>query len=258
MAEMLEIEFLGTGTSTGVPVLRCPCPVCHSSDEHDHRLRASAIIRYLGKRILIDCGPDFRTQMLRASDINLDALLITHVHYDHVGGIDDLRSYCFERDFPVYAQADVIKDFHQRLPYCFAEHLYPGVPKLDVHEVKANEPFMVEGIEVMPLPVMHYQLPILGYRIGPLAYITDAKTIPQETIDAIKGVPLLVLNALRHKPHMSHLSLSDALKIINEVKPGRALLTHMSHEIGFHTDINKILPPNVQLAHDTQIVTVAR
>lgn len=253
---MLEIEFLGTGTSTGVPQLLCGCDVCRSQDAHDKRLRCSAIVRYCGKNILIDCGPDFRSQMLRASDKSLDALIITHIHYDHVGGIDDLRAYCAGREFPVYAQADVIDGLRQRLPYCFAEHPYPGVPRLSFSEIKANVPFSIGHVEITPIPVMHYKLPILGFRIGPLAYITDAKTIDTEQLGTLKGIPLLVINSLRIEPHMSHYCLRETLNVIDQIKPQRALLTHMSHEMGLHAQVNRILPPGVELAHDTLTVSI--
>lgn len=252
----IEIEFLGTGTSTGVPQLRCDCEVCRSSDPRDKRLRASAIVRYMGKSILIDCGPDFRTQMLRASDDNLDAMLITHIHYDHVGGIDDLRAWCLGQDFPIFARQDVIDNLHARLPYCFAEHPYPGTPQLNITAVREGEPFRIGDIEVLPLPVMHYRLPILGFRIGPLAYITDAKTIAPEVIDSLKGIPLLVINALRHKEHLSHLNLNQSLSIVKEINPGAAYLTHFSHGIGFHAVTQEALPENVHLAYDQLIVKI--
>lgn len=239
-----------------MPQLLCGCDVCRSQDAHDKRLRCSAIVRYCGKNILIDCGPDFRSQMLRASDKSLDALIITHIHYDHVGGIDDLRAYCAGREFPVFAQADVIDGLRQRLPYCFAEHPYPGVPRLSFSEIKANVPFSIGDVEITPIPVMHYKLPILGFRIGPLAYITDAKTIDTEQLGTLKGIPLLVINSLRIEPHMSHYCLRETLDVIDQIKPQRALLTHMSHEMGLHAQVNRILPPGVELAHDTLTVSI--
>ena len=239
-----------------MPQLLCGCDVCRSQDAHDKRLRCSAIVRYCGKNILIDCGPDFRSQMLRASDKSLDALIITHIHYDHVGGIDDLRAYCAGREFPVYAQADVIDGLRQRLPYCFAEHPYPGVPRLTFSEIKANVPFSIGDVEITPIPVMHYKLPILGFRIGPLAYITDAKTIDTEQLGTLKGIPLLVINSLRIEPHMSHYCLRETLDVIDQIKPQRALLTHMSHEMGLHAQVNRMLPPGVELAHDTLTVSI--
>ncbi len=256
MLTTLEIEFLGTGTSTGVPMLRCHCPVCMSADPRDQRLRTSAIVRYQGVRFLIDCGPDFRTQMLRASDDNLDAVLLTHIHYDHVAGLDDLRTYCFERQFPLYARADVLENLHRRIPYCFPGGTpYPGVAQFEEHVI-GDDPFLVEGVRVEPIPVMHYKLPICGFRIGPLAYITDAKEIADEVVDSLRGVPLLVINALRIKPHISHMCLDETLAIVERVKPGRTLLVHMSDGIGFHADSHRLLPQGVELAYDGLIVKV--
>ena len=246
----LEIEFLGTGTSTGVPMLRCHCPVCMSDDPRDKRLRTSAIVRYQGARILIDCGPDFRTQMLRASDDNLDAVLLTHIHFDHVAGLDDLRAYCFERPMPLYARADVVMNLHKRIPYCFAENPYPGVPQFDVHVIDDDTPFLIEGVRVEPIPVMHYKLPILGFRIA------DAKTIDDEVVDSLKGIPLLVINSLRVGEHMSHMCLDETLAIVKRVKPGRTLLIHMSDRMGLHADSPRLLPQGVELAYDGLIVKV--
>lgn len=251
----LEIEFLGTGTSTGVPMLRCLCPVCMSADARDNRLRTSAIVRYQGVRLLIDCGPDFRTQMLRASDDNLDAVLLTHIHFDHVAGLDDLRTYCFERPFPLYARQDVLTLLHQRIPYCFSKNPYPGVASFEEHVI-GDEPFLVEGVKVEPINVRHYKLPIVGFRIGPLAYITDAKTIADDVVDSLRGVPLLVINALRIEPHLTHMCLRETLNVIDRIKPGRALLIHMSDGIGFHADSPKLLPDHVELAYDGLIVKV--
>ena len=237
-------------------MLRCHCPVCMSSDPRDKRLRTSAIVRYQGARILIDCGPDFRTQMLRASDDNLDAVLITHIHFDHVAGLDDLRAYCFESPMPLYARADVMRDLHQRIPYCFAANPYPGVAQFEEHVI-GDQPFMVEGVRVEPIPVMHYKLPIVGFRIGPLAYITDAKTIADDVVSRLEGAPLLVINSLRsHGEHLSHMCLSETLDIINRVKPGKTYLIHMSDRMGLHTDSHRILPQGVELAYDGLIVKV--
>ena len=252
----LEIEFLGTGTSTGVPVMRCHCPVCMSDDPRDKRLRTSAIVRYQGARLLIDCGPDFRTQMLRASDDNLDAVLLTHIHFDHVAGLDDLRAYCFEKPVPLYARADVLMNLHKRIPYCFAENPYPGVPQFEEHVIEDDKSFLVEGVRVEPIPVQHYKLSILGFRIGPLAYITDAKTIEDDVVDSLKGIPLLVINSLRQGQHISHMCLDETLAVIERIKPGRALLIHMSDRMGLHADSPNLLPQGVELAFDGLIVKV--
>ena len=186
--------------------------------------------------------------MLTANAPSLDALLVTHSHYDHVGGIDDLRPYCFNRDFPVYCQEDVAKDLRERVPYCFYEHLYPGVPTFALNIIEANKPVDVAGIEVLPLRVMHYKLPILGYRIGDFAYITDCKTMPDETIQALKGVKTLVLNALRHEEHMSHLNLKEAMALVEIIKPKETYFTHFSHQIGPEAQLR--LPDGMHMAHD--------
>ncbi len=258
--ERLEIEFLGTGTSTGVPSLRCGCEVCRSSDPRDNRMRCSAVVRYKGARLLLDCSPDFRTQMLRASDDALDALLLTHIHFDHIGGIEDLRAYCLEQgSFPIYARQDVIDDLYRRLAYCFNSHPYPGVPHFDVHPIREWEPFTVAGVDVLPLPVLHYRLPILAFLIGPMAYITDAKYISDEVTERLRGIPLLVINTLRRSEqgeHFSHFCLDETLAAIRKIQPGRALLIHMSHGIGPHAESQSLLPDNVSLAYDGLITQV--
>lgn len=247
----MELVFLGTGTSTGVPQLMCDCGTCLSTDSRDKRLRASALVGVDGLNLLIDCGPDFRTQMLAYGDnCNLDALLITHSHYDHVGGVDDLRPYCTPDGFPLYCKTDVAKDLRNRVPYCFAEHPYPGVPRYAIHEIDSDKPFFIKGVEIMPLPVNHYKLGIVGFRIGKLAYITDAKHIPERTAEMVSGVDTLVINALRHEPHISHFSLSDALAFIEKVSPRVAYLTHLSHQMGCYAEVEPLLPENVKIAYD--------
>ncbi len=252
----MKIRFLGTGTSTGVPQIGCTCKTCISADSHDKRLRASAIVTTdSGKNILIDCGPDFRRQILDVGAPELEALLITHSHYDHIGGIDDLRPYCRNgRHFPTYCKADVAKDLHDRNPWSFAEHLYPGVPTFAIHEIDPNTPFEIAGQQIIPLPVMHAKLPILGYRFGPLAYITDCKTMPLATIDKLHGIDTLVINALRHTPHISHLSLSESLALIAKINPRRAYLTHLSHDMGPAATVD--LPPGVTIAYDGQEIEI--
>lgn len=250
MADKIELTFLGSGTSSGVPAIRCNCPVCMSNDNHDKRLRASVLIRTRGVTLLVDAGPDLRQQLLRADVDDITALLITHSHYDHVGGIDDLRPFCYPNGLDVYCQTDVDADLHARLPYCFALNHYPGAPILHSHIIEPLQPFMVGNVEVLPVPVSHYLLRIVGFRIGGLAYITDAKQIPQATIDAIRGVDTLVINALRQKEHISHMNLRQALDVIKIVGPRKAYLTHISHDLGLHSAINPILPDNVELAYD--------
>ncbi len=254
----MKITFLGTGTSTGIPQIGCRCATCTSADPRDNRMRASAIVTLdSGANLLIDCGPDFRSQILRAGAPPLEALLITHSHYDHVGGIDDLRPYCRDgRHFPTFCTPDVARDLHERNPWSFAKHLYPGVPTFAIHEINPDIPFEIAGQEIIPLPVMHAKLPILGYRFGPLAYITDCKTMPAATLEKLRGVHTLVLNALRILPHQSHLSLDEALDIIKAVNPRRALLTHMSHDMGPAATV--ALPDGVQFTHDGLTVEIDR
>lgn len=243
----LSITILGSGTSTGVPQLGCNCPVCRSTDPRDKRLRQSALVRYCGKNILIDCGPDFRQQYLSVGCPKLDAILITHIHYDHIGGLEELRGF---QDVPIFARGDVIDALQRRLAYCFAEHPYPGVPHFSLVEINDRDTFNCAGVTVEPIPVMHYKLPILGFRMGPLAYITDCKTIDPAQVERLHGVPLLVINALRIEEHLSHLSLTQALRLIEQINPGRAVLIHMSHQIGFHAQVETILPDGVVLAYD--------
>jgi len=250
---MMQITFLGTGTSTGIPQIGCTCPVCTSTDPKDNRLRTSAVVSVNGKNILIDCGPDFRQQVLRAGIGRIDAVLITHIHYDHTGGIDDLRPFGGKHTLPIYLEAPVAEGIRTRLPYCFGDHLYPGVPNIRLQEI-GIEPFSIEDIEVTPIRVMHYKLPILGYRIGGLVYITDALTIPDEEYAKMKQVDVLVINALRKQPHLSHQTLDEALRVIERVQPREAYLVHMSHHMGLTAEVEKELPPHVHFAYDGLVV----
>lgn len=247
----MKITFLGTGTSTGVPQLLCDCPVCRSTDPRDRRMRSSVLIETVGASILIDCGPDFYQQMLRSGTQSIDAVLLTHSHYDHVGGIDDLRPFCYSMGghLPVYCKADVAADLRARVPYCFAAHLYPGVPTFALHEID-RLPFTAAGVEITPVPVWHGRLDIRGFRIGRMAYITDCLHLPPESLELIKDLDILVINALRIKEHPSHMNLSEALDVISVAKPRQAFLTHMSDGMGLHAEVDKTLPPGVRLAYD--------
>ncbi len=246
-----KITFLGTGTSTGVPQVGCGCAVCHSADPRDRRLRCSALVETAdGFRLLVDCGPDFRAQMLSVPFAPLSAVLLTHEHYDHVGGLDDLRPFSVFGNVTVYADALCAAHLRERLSYCFAESKYPGVPSISLHTAAPGVPLRVGGHEITPVGVMHGKLPILGYRIGPLAYITDMSVLQPGQFALLRGVRTLVVNALRLKPHASHQSLAEALAFVAEVAPERAYLTHISHDMGLHADTEAMLPAGVSLAYD--------
>lgn len=245
----IYVRLLGTGTSKGIPEIGCSCTVCTSPSDKDKRTRTSALVQTMGKTILIDPSPDFRQQALAAQIHHIDAVLITHSHYDHVGGIDDLRPFCADGPLPMYMNQETERDLRKHYDYCFREHPYPGVPTFKINVV-GNSPFYIDGIKIEPISVMHAQLPILGYRIGNFAYITDAKTIAESEMYKLKGVEMLVINALRNRQHFSHLSLEEALRLIKEISPRKAYLTHFNHEIGRHEDLARRLPSNVEPGYD--------
>lgn len=251
----MKLTFLGTGTSCGVPVIGCQCEVCQSADPHDQRTRCSVLVETDETRLLIDCGPDFRQQILPMPFRRIDGILITHSHYDHVGGMDDIRPYCQFGEINVYADPVARKGMLEMLPYCFAENRYPGVPAIGLHEIHKHEPFRIGNLDIMPIEVMHGKLPILGYRIGKLAYITDMKTIEESEYPYLEGTELLVVNALRFtKPHHSHQLVDDALAFAHRVGAKQTLLIHVCHDIGLHESVNRLLPEGVQLAYDGQEV----
>ena len=253
----MTLTFLGTGTSCGVPVLGCQCPVCQSTDPHDKRTRCAALVETATTRILVDCGPDFRQQMLPQPFRKIDAILVTHAHYDHMGGMDDIRPYCQFGEINVYADKQACDGMLQMLPYCFAEHRYPGVPAIGLHELKPHEPLHVGDIEVLPIRVMHGRLPILGFRFGRLAYITDMKTIPDTELPYLRDLDTLVVNALRFdKPHHSHQLVDDAIAFARRVGARRTFLIHSCHDIGLHEEVNRKLPIDIKLVFDGQQIEI--
>lgn len=243
--------FLGTGTSQGVPVIGCDCPVCNSKDFHDRRLRTAFFLDVDGVHFVIDAGCDFRQQMLANKITSLDALLITHEHKDHMAGLDDIRPFNFMKNeaLPIFAERRVVDAIKREFAYVFEEHPYPGAPMMNVQEI-SEQSFEYKGIRIQPLRVRHLNLPILGYRIGQFAYITDASFIPEETINLLEGVEYLVVNSLRFEPHYSHFCVSQALDLIEKVNPKQGYLTHCSHGIGFYAVTSKRLPEHVNLAYD--------
>ena len=246
----MKVRFLGTGTSTGVPQIGCRCDVCSSTDPRDKRLRTSVRIEIDEKVIMIDCSPDFRQQMLPFPLEKIDALLLTHEHYDHVGGIDDLRPFSIFGAVDIYMEKRLEMALRERLPYCFAEHKYGGVPDIAVRRIKADEEFQIGKVRVTPIRIFHYKLPILGYRIANFVYLTDVKWVEESELKKLEGGDTLVISALRKKEHRSHQTLKQALEIIDKLNPKAAYLTHMSHEIGRHADLEKELPPGVLPAYD--------
>lgn len=258
----MRLTFLGTGTSQGVPTIGCRCEVCRSSDPRDSRLRTSAMIEVGEQRIVIDAGPDFRYQMLRTGVRHIDAILLTHEHKDHTGGIDDVRAFNFV-DFPVihrvdiYATARTAACVRKDFDYAFAENKYRGVPEIALHEFDPDRPFEVKGLQVVPIRGQHSdRFEVTGYRIGRLAYLTDFKQIEASEIEKLRGVEVLVVNALRWRDHISHFTVEEALALINSVKPRRAFLTHMSHDIGLHALASERLPEGIELAYDTLTIEI--
>ena len=247
----MTITFLGTGTSQGVPVIVCDCDVCNSIDYRDKRTRTSVHINTKGLSLIIDIGPDFRNQVLREKINTLDAILLTHEHKDHTAGLDEVRSYNFKqnKDMPLYGRDKVLEQLKTEFGYIFSPVKYPGVPKVDLNSIK-NVAFKIGPVKVTPIEVMHYELPVFGFRIENFVYITDANHISDEEKLKLQDADVLVLNALQRKPHISHFTLSEALELIKELSPKRAFLTHISHNLGLASEVEKLLPENVSLAYD--------
>lgn len=251
----MKIQILGSGTSTGVPQIGCTCPVCISSDPKDHRLRASAIVETEDNtRILIDCGPDFRAQVLTLPFRKIDGVLITHEHYDHVGGLDDLRPFCRFGEIPIFAEDYVAKNLRSRMPYCFLDHTYPGVPNIPLREIAPRVPFLINHTEIVPIRIMHGRLPILGYRIGNVGYITDMLTIPEESYEQLSGLNVLIMNSLRLADHPTHQKLEHALQVAQRICANETYLIHMSHDMGLHAEVDGRLPEHIHLAYDGMII----
>lgn len=254
---VLKVTFLGTGTSQGIPIIGSEHPVCLSKDSKDKRLRVSALLEWEEFTYVIDCGPDFRQQMLTNNVKKIDGILYTHEHNDHVVGLDDIRPFYFRQgNISIYCHERVLRSLKQRFEYVFeVENKYPGAPTLDTHIIN-NEPFMIGTKKVTPMNVYHPELQVYGFRIDDFAYVTDAKIIPKQELDKLKGVKTLVLNALRKEEHRSHLSLSQAIEVVDYLKPERAYFTHISHHMGFHEEVQSELPEGIFLAYDNLQIQV--
>jgi phosphoribosyl 1,2-cyclic phosphate phosphodiesterase len=248
----MKVTFLGTGTSTGVPVLTCKCEVCRSLDYRDKRLRVSILIQYQGKNIIVDTGPDFRQQALRENLQSLEAVVFTHEHKDHTAGLDDVRPFNYLnglKNCPIYAHARVLAQLKMEYFYAFSENPYPGVPIITCNEID-NEPFEIAGLAFVPIQVMHHKLPVIGFRIGDFTYITDANFIEEKQLEKIYGTKILVLNALQRDPHISHFNLSEAIALSEKINSEKTYFTHISHKLGLHREVESELPAHIELAYD--------
>ncbi len=247
----MKVTFLGTGTSQGVPIIACDCRVCSSPDSKDKRLRSSIMVEQNGKTIVVDTGPDFREQMLRHQVKQLDAILFTHAHRDHMAGLDDIRGFNFrmKRAIDVYCEKRVEAAIRKEFFYAFEEPKYPGVPEMNLHQITL-EPFQVLGIPIIPIQVFHHRMKVLGFRFGDFVYITDANRIEPAELEKMKGCKVLVLNALRREEHISHFTLNEAVDLVNLLNPEAAYFTHISHQLGLHQDVEDELPAHIHLAYD--------
>ena len=253
----MKITLLGTGTSQGVPVITCNCYVCVSDNLKDKRLRSSVMIEVDNQTIVIDTGPDFRQQMLRAKVEKLDAILFTHHHKDHVAGMDDVRAFNhrWKKDMQIYCSEITEKALQKEFPYIFSEKKYPGTPQVNINSI-VNEPFLINDINIIPIKAKHYIMPVFGFRLRNFVYLTDVSYISDKEKEKMMGADLIILDALRKKEHISHFNLQQALDLLQELKPKQALLTHISHYMGLHEEVNSQLPENIQLAYDGQQVTL--
>lgn len=254
----MKVTFLGTGTSQGIPVIGCSCPVCQSSDPRDKRFRVAIQIEIQGKTIVIDIGPDFRQQMLRAGTERVDAILITHAHSDHIAGLDDVRPFNFkyEMDMPIYTTTNVQEVLKMRHPYIF-EATYPGVPRIELHTIHKEQAFSIDGIKIIPIEILHGQLPILGFRIGNFAYLTDFRTISDEEFAKLQGIDTLVVSALQREAHHSHATLDESIALINRLQVPRAYFTHLSHKMGTHAATEALLPEHIRIAYDELVLELS-
>ena len=251
----MKVTFLGTGTSQGIPVIACDCKVCTSENPKDNRLRTSILIEENNQTIVIDTGPDFRQQMLRENVQKLDAIVFTHQHKDHVAGMDDIRAfnYKFKKDMDIYCTAEVEEALIREFPYVFSAYKYPGVPEIKVHNIK-NEPFIINGVELIPIEGLHYKLPVFGYRIKDFVYLTDVSFVSEKEKEKMKGAEVIVLDALRRIPHISHFTMEQAVELLEELKPKQGYLIHISHLMGKHNEVVKELPNFIKPAHDGLIL----
>ncbi len=248
----VKVTFLGTGTSQGVPLIACNCKVCSSNNPLDKRLRTSVKVEVGDTTIIIDSGPDFRQQMLRSETKKVDALIFTHEHKDHIAGMDDIRAFNYVHKLPVdvFASQQVQVALRREYQYIFADFKYPGIPEINLYTIANNQSFKVNDVEITPIEVLHYKLPVLGFRIGDFTYITDANAISDLEKEKIKGSKVLVLNALRHEKHISHFTLSEAIALVQELNVPEAYFTHISHQLGLHHEVDATLPEGMHLAYD--------